>query len=120
VQVFPDQVLASKYRDSTESSFLLNAIKSLLPAWCFHPEQIWAGEGSQECGPFAIRYPVARSNVSKFGNNINWGRLTMRPSTRSALRLSTDIVCVAGHVRKVPIGDIRSLIRRARRQLLEL
>jgi hypothetical protein len=43
-----------KYRGSTEFSFPLNAVKLLLPAWCFHPEQIWAGGGPQECGPFAV------------------------------------------------------------------
>jgi hypothetical protein len=26
----------------------------VLPARCFHPEQIWAGGGPQECGPFAV------------------------------------------------------------------
>src|SRR6266852_4995101 len=71
---FSRPVLASKYRDSTESSFPLNAIKSLLPAWCFHPEHIWAGGGPQECGPFAIRHPVARRTRPKFGNT----RLTIR------------------------------------------
>jgi hypothetical protein len=53
---FPIEIPASKHRDSTESSILWNAINLLLPAWCFHPEQIWAGGGPQECGPFAVRH----------------------------------------------------------------
>jgi hypothetical protein len=53
---FPIRYPASKHRGSTEFSILLNAISLLLPAWCFHPEQIWAGGGPQECGPFAIRH----------------------------------------------------------------
>jgi len=36
----------------------------------------------------------------------------MRPSGRSALRLSTDIVCVAGQVRKVPTGDKAHPVRK--------
>lgn len=40
----------------------------VLPARCFHPEQIWASEGPQECGPFAIRHPLARTTRPKFGN----------------------------------------------------
>jgi hypothetical protein len=55
LQIFPIQIPASKHRDSTESSIPLNAINLLVPAWCFHPEQIWAGGGPQQCGPFAIQ-----------------------------------------------------------------
>ena len=54
---FPIKISASKHRDSTESSIVLRAVNLLLPSWCFHPEQIWAGGGPQECGPFAIRQP---------------------------------------------------------------
>jgi hypothetical protein len=64
---FPIRIPASKHRGSTESSILLNAVNLLLPAWCFHPEQIWAGGGPQECGPFAIRY------LGCFGANCSMG-----------------------------------------------
>ena len=39
-------------------------------------------------------------------------RTSMRPSGRSALRLATDIVCVAGQVRKVPTGDKAHPVRK--------
>jgi hypothetical protein len=55
----PDQVLASKHRDSAEFSFLSTTDKIIRASVVFHPEQIWAGGGPQGCGPFAIRYPAA-------------------------------------------------------------
>ena len=55
LQSFPDQDSGlTKHRDSTESPILQDAINLHRPAWCFHPEQIWAGEGPLQCGPFAV------------------------------------------------------------------
>lgn len=54
--------------------------------------------------------------VSAVGNRVG----LVPPLTASGLPPTADITPRDHQFRKVPIGDIRSLIRRARRQLLEL
>ena len=54
------------------------------PAWCFHPEQIWAGGGPQECGPFAIRQPrsFAHATIRQGSDSAGYQPFALRSATR--------------------------------------